>query len=817
MQAQFSDEMVVTGESPLVDASSSGLVTNYSAEFIKDLPTQRNFYDMISVAPDVTAAEQDSDRMVAGGSNMQSNNWFIDGIETTAPETGSAWVYVNPDTIQEVQVMHIGAPAEYGNMLGAALNVVTRSGSNEFRGGLGAYWFDDSLVDSNINFDSEFPEYHQNEFWDVSATLGGPIVKDRLWFFAAYEYWRDDFTMPGSDIDFNPGWYTDRYDLKLSWRLNDSNLIDVKGYADKWGYPYAGNEYTTPSAQQGQVGETKAWAFNYQSILSDRTFMEVHYTGWKSWDDNLSITGSTEPAFIDYAPPGGGPPLYFGGTWWPWTYDTSVDNVSVSLTHFADDWLAGDHDFKFGVQATRGEAATTIFTSATGTYYYHDVWEYYGYDYDYYYKVQGLPYVYGNDNESISAYADDSWRISDRLTLNLGLRYDHHRGIIPSFPRLDADGNPTGEIIPGIDPVFTWNNISPRIGFAWALDNEQKTVLRGSFGVYYDGNVGGNWNAPAIDHPGLFAYWGESWDGPWDDEPAWDWSPGGEVNVDPNVKTPRTLQYSIGFEHAFADNYSFGVTGLYKDTTNIIGWQILDDGVYEDIEWTDPFTGDTYTLLNPIEFPTVRKGNTPGFTIDPSADSYWQEYWAIILTFNRRFADFWSMSASYTYSESTGLIAAYLSQRQSNPLYGSHDGADPNSFLNANGQRLQADRPHMFRVQANFDLPWQARLNTMINFQSGRPFSRQARLPTEQSPDAVIAPAGGQYRHDFQYLWDIGIGKQFNLGSNVALQVDLQLINALNSTSTDTFETLVLDEGDDFVPDWWVRPRRLQLHLGIEF
>ena len=174
--------------------------------------------------------------------------------------------------------------------------------------------------------------------------------------------------------------------------------------------------------------------------------------------------------------------------------------------------------------------------------------------------------------------------------------------------------------------------------------------------------------------------------------------------------------------------------------------------------------------------------------------------------------------ASYTYSESTGLIAAFLSHYQSNPLYGSHGGADPNAFLNANGQRLQGDRPHMFRVQANFQLPWNMHANTMINLQSGRPYSRQYYLPTAGYPQAVVAPAGSPgYRHDFQYLWDVGIGKQFNLGSNVALQLDLQLINVLNSTPTDLWQTEVLDEGDEFVGEYWVKPRRLQLHVGIEF
>jgi len=109
MQPQFSEEMIVTAEVVLVDTTSSSVTSSYTDEFLKDLPTTRNFYDIITVTPNVSLAAEDSDRVVAGGSNVQSNNWFIDGIEVTAPETGTAWIYPNQDAILEVQVMSIGA------------------------------------------------------------------------------------------------------------------------------------------------------------------------------------------------------------------------------------------------------------------------------------------------------------------------------------------------------------------------------------------------------------------------------------------------------------------------------------------------------------------------------------------------------------------------------------------------------------------------------------------------------------------------------------------------------------------------------------
>ncbi len=826
LRPEFSEALTVTGEHPLVDLSSAGTSTLYTAEFMEDLPTSRNFYDLMQVAPGVSKGTEDSDRTVAYGSNVQSNSWFIDGIETAAPETGSVWVSVNPDAIEEIQVTGIGASAEYGNMLGAALNVVTKSGGNSFKGGANIYWFDNSLVDSKITrSDTPFPDYNQGEFLDITGTLGGPIKKDRLWFFGSYEHWRDLHTFPGQDPNSSE-WFSDKYDLKLTGQLNPSNMLELKGYRDAgWGFPAALDGFTELSASQGEEGDTTAWGLSYQSILSDSTFLEVRYSGWESTDLNLSQTGSTESAFIDASPPGGGPTLFFGGAYYPWTYDTSTDQASVSVSHFADDFIKGDHDFKFGIQASQGEAATKVLLSATGTYYYHYayVYDYYGTDYvyDYFYKVEGPAYFYGNDQDSLALFVDDSWKISDRLTLSLGVRYDQHEGRIPSFPRLDPQGNPTGETIPGVD-MFKWNYVSPRIGFAYNAGANKDSVIRGSFGVYYDGNVGGNWNYPPVDFPPqVYSLSTEGFDGPYEFQGLW-YDPG-DALINPDLEAPRTLQYALGWEKQFGDNYSFGVQGIFKDTTDLIGWEILDDGIHGETQFTDPFTGQTFTIFDyncdGCQFPSIRKGNKPGVTVDPNADEYFQEYYAAVVTLNRRFTGRWSMQASYTYSESTGLIPRFHSQYQFNPFYSSRQGSHPNSYLGiGDGITLTGDRPHMFRVLGNFELPWNLHANASVNLQSGRPFYRQFQLPGGGgSFSARRALLDTGLRHPTQRIVDLGLGRVFSLGDRFELKLDVQVLNLLNDDGTDWFETTVLADGDSFIPIVWVKPRRIQLRAGFAF
>lgn len=806
------EEMTVTSEAPLINLTGSEFGNNYSAEFLEDLPTQRNFWDMVSASPGMSQATHGSDRQSAYGSNIQSNSWHVDGLDTSAPETGSSWWYINPDTIEEIQVLGVGAPAEFGNMLGAAFNVVTKSGTNDFHGAFNAFYQDDALTEGNVEVDGV--GFTRDRYHDLTLIAGGPLKRDRAWFFGAVQTQRDAISQPGADPAFAPETSYDRFDVKLDLSLGDANQLSAKYHFEDWAIPEAGSAFIAPEATGFESGENPAWGLSFTSVLSPQSLLELRYAGW--WGDDFwrSITGSTAAPFVDFSPPGGGPPLYSNGVPFPFDYETWHNQADAKLSYFADDFLGGEHDFRFGVQYSRGSAETDVFAGFSGGYYYR--YEYYA-GYPYYYRYTFTPFRYGAEQESYAGFIDDSWKVTDRLTLNLGVRYDHHSGWFPDYPRLDEDGNSTGETIPGIDDVIDWDHVSPRFGFAWVATRDQKTVVRGSFGVYRDGNVSGNWDypPPGVPPTQLYILNTETDEYELVFEETVD-----EFAIDPDLEAPRTLQYALGAERQIGDSWAAGIQLLYKDTDKLVGWEILDDGVYTPFEFVDPETGQVFQL---VEFdadgaPTRRKGNRPGAgSLAPPGAEYEQEYRAAILTLERRFAEGWSLLGSYTYSESEGLIPRMLAQDQFNPFYGSREGSDPNNFINAR-QLLQADRRHMFRLQGDFDLPWDLALSTVVNLQSGRPYNRQARAPLAQGLTSfIVEPASNDNRLPSTTLIDVSLGKRFQLPRGVELKLDAQVFNLLNDDSPQYWETLVLAPGDRYAQSDFVLPRRLMLRLGLEF
>ncbi|MEE8384667.1 MAG: TonB-dependent receptor, partial [Dehalococcoidia bacterium] len=567
------------------------------------------------------------------------------------------------------------------------------------------------------------------------------------------------------------------------------------------------------------------WGGSLTSTLTSNFVLELRYRGWWADDWDESQTGSFEEPFIDYSPPDGGPATYSGGRWYPWDYVTWRQQLNAKATYYAEDFLNSEHEFKFGVQYSRGSAKTNGASGPNGTYLYHYTYDYYGYEYDYLIRASGDPYQYGGVSTDVGIFLDDSITVNDRLTLNLGVRFDRNRGSIPDYERLTV-GEPsvspagnfaaTGETVPGAEGLVEWNLISPRLGFAFQPTGDGRSVIRGSFGVYYDGNIMGNWDYPPPGIPTM-----EAWAlDPVTMQPAelwWDWS-AGELAVNPDLKAPRTLQYAIGFEQQVSDEVSIGAQYVHKTAKDLVGWEIMGDGTYDEVPFTDPFTGNQYTMLSVVEPYTARKGNDPGEFPGSEDMDYYQKYHGVILTFDKRFADNWGLSASYTWSRSEGRIPRMLSQEQFNPFYTNKDGRDPNQWLNTDS-RLQADRPHMFRLQSVVRLPWEIRLSASVDLSSGRPHSRQIEVfGLEQGSQTVIMEPIGTYSYKPIKSVDVLLGKRFHVGEEAYISLEAWGFNLLNSDQELSMASLVLQEpGEDFVPDWWVTPRRLQLRVGFNF
>jgi len=429
------------------------------------------------------------------------------------------------------------------------------------------------------------------------------------------------------------------------------------------------------------------------------------------------------------------------------------------------------------------------------------------------------PIVYGADTTTKSVFVEDSWKLSDKLTVDVGVRYDDQEGVIPDYPLLDMDGNPTGEMIPGAD-MISWTNWAPRVGFAWNPKGDGKSVLRGFVGRFWDGPVSSAWYYPPPGRGNAEVYFVYPWQFLVSSQAA---APADEL-LAPGVKNPYTDQYGLSFDQQLGSDFAIGAQLMYKHTDDMIGWQIEDDGECQPFLWDDPWTEGVVEQIHLCETtvePTRHKGNSPGPGSLAPGESYYIDYRGAVLTFKKRYTNGWDLMASYTYSKTEGINtrphdAGTLGQGL--PVFTTDSGSDPNDWYNAE-HLLQGDRTHMFRVQSNVDVGWGLRVSGVLNIQSGRPYLRLAQVvgPATGQALTITADASEDLRMPSQAILDLGVQKDFSLGGGVDLDLGLQLLNVTNEDAVEYYSAWILFQGQDFSPASWVSPRRLQVKLQLTF
>jgi outer membrane receptor protein involved in Fe transport len=817
--SQMSEEVTVTGESPVVETTGNAVSTTYDKDWVRNAPLRRfTFFDLINAAPGVSQATSTSSRSTSLGSNTTDNAYLLDGTDFTAPLTGAAWPWPNTDAVEEIEVLSLGAPAEYGNLQGAVFNVVTRQGANAFHGDANFYFQHQDLTGRNTTEeqDAGLP-YNRDNFKDATVQLSGPVVRDKLWFFGSYQYQRDSDSQPGTDPAFPAASAADRVFFKLNWQVSAKNKLMFAYHDDFYEIPSRGTPDADPSSISIETGHNPSPNVTFTSVLSDKTYVELRYSGFygKDHGDPLNAGCSSypcpqnlrvQPRFydLDTGRTSGGIYIWYDGDSWKTAF-------AGKLSHFADNFLGGSHDFKFGVQYNSGGSDYVLgYNDYVYTYTYNGTR--YGYGYT------QAPYHYGGEMRNIGVFLDDTFRINDRLTLNLGLRYDNSRAFFPAYSLLDSSGAETGQSSRAIDNLYTWNTLSPRIGFNYKLTSDGRTVLRAHYGRYYRGIVTGEFAsagpAVAAEYFGLWDFTTNAFD------PAslalnFDNT---NLRVDEDFKAPYTDQFSASLERELAPNFGVSLHYTHKRGHNYGGWRDTV-GQYETASYLDDVGADA--TGQPIEVLRLTSDAAERQFLLTNPEQMFTRYDGVILQLNKRMSKNWQMVSSLTLGKSEGRIGS-SSPRQT-PISGqfgtaSTFGRNPNDFVNTDG-RLLGDRPWQFKTQLVYQAPWGLLLGANLTFQSGLPWGRTIRVTdvTDFTTTVRADSIDGTRRVADWKLVDLRLQKDFSLGRGAHLALFADFLNTLNDDAYENVESS-LGTADNFGrPSRFVFPRRMMLGARFRF
>ncbi len=346
-------EITVTAEAPLLDARKSGISETITYEFMEDIPTGRTYFDAMQMAAGVAGAGN----VNAHGADDSDNIYLVDGVDTTDNATGTFGLNFSYEAIQEVEMKTGGFEAEYGRATGAIANVVTKSGGNEFHGAVPIYY---TNLDMTMHQASDRVAVEQEDQYQVepSLSIGGPILRDKLWFFASY----NNLTRRIDGInDFDE--VVKRSEIfeeimgKLTWQINPDNKIIGQASVDPASID--GRDSLDPDIMASAYDIQEQGGFLYKlqwtSIFTPNLFLETRVA---SHEVNLTIGPANASPMDDRIidDQNGGGRIYYGNTDSTTDINRPRQQYSAVLNYYRGDW-AGEHNFKFGAEYQNFEFA----------------------------------------------------------------------------------------------------------------------------------------------------------------------------------------------------------------------------------------------------------------------------------------------------------------------------------------------------------------------------------------------------------------------------------------------------------------------------
>jgi hypothetical protein len=756
-----SDVITVTEEAPLVETTRSQTATTVDSRSVSELPVNgRNFLDFALLTPGVVRDPTRGGDITFGGQRGTMNSLTVDGTDSNnvffGQSTGRAGSGRSPysfsqDAVQEFQVSANSFAAEIGRAGGGAINVITKSGTNQFHGTVFEFFRDRGLnantFDNNRNRRPK-GAYHFNQF---GGNIGGPVAKDKLFFFFDYDGQRNSESIStvlgGAAAPSDPAsqaarlallQYVGQYPRKLDnnvylikgdWNINSSQRLSVRFNANR----FTGANFENGGAQSAleHTGNSKVstdnFSGNHSWVMGPTRVLESRLSHTR--DDQPGEANSTAPEAIIRQ--GGANVMSIGRN----SFSPRFTNAKTIQWAEGLSWIKGTHSMKFGVDVISQRIDNFFPGNFSGTYTFNSYADFFNKtpaSFTQAFAGANTDGALTKPNVTESAfYVQDSWRATDRLTLNYGLRYDLFAYAQPKVQnpnaQLLANNLDTGRV------NRDGNNYGPRFGFAYKVNKAGTTVLRGGWGMYY-GRTPAIMVGTAMSQNGIqvqtytltsnFPTYPNVLSAP----PTLNRTPDIYVFAKDYVQ-PLTHQWSFNVEQALGNNYALtvgylGVRGIHLSRTR-------DVNRFPATPTTVSYSNstDTGTILRYSGRPNAAFGRISLF--DSGADSIYHGSFAQL---SKRFSNSFQVQTSYTFSKVIDSKPDFTSV-----VVGVDDNKNPQDTLNANFDRGRgnADITHKFVFSGIWDLNYGRSLSNpflrqlfsgyqisiISNLQSGRPFT----------------------------------------------------------------------------------------------
>jgi carboxypeptidase family protein/TonB-dependent receptor-like protein len=795
--ASVSETVQVTGESPIVDVKSSASNTQLTDAMLQNLPTGRFQPDIINLTPGVNS-------QVAFGGAQNSNALLMDGVDVSDPEGGTPWSFFNYNWVEQVQIVSLGANAEYGEFTGVAANSIIRSGGNRFTG-LVEYlterknWIADNTTSLPASLRTSFTPREIDSYWDTTGQIGGPIVRDKLFFFSGFQYFNRQDRPAGYTGNFTSE-KDPRTMNKLTWAVSPN--IRAEGFVewDKYDVEGRGASATRPTTEVTALEPSPEWNWNGQITwtINSKTMLNVRnggYTGYFPVDPTPPQTRSGPYPHYDPIPN-----VYTVNVPYFGRFDRTRNVTAATLTRYADNFAGKSHEFKFGFEYEHSKIRNE--SGYPGGRYYYD------YGGSPYLATLWEGYVINATAQRTSLYAQDTWTVSDKLTVNPGIRLDVNRGSVP-----------TGSVLAN-------HALAPRVGLAYDVTGDHRTVVRAHYGRYYDALFGGQFEFMDLSqqHPKITA----EVLGPNNFHEIDRKSPATNVGIDPNIRQSYIDQFLVGLERELFPNFSTTVQYIRRNFRDFMGF--IDTGsTYAQVQERDPGpdgrlgTADDGALLN------VFSKTNPGheFLLFTNPDNAFRDYDGFQLIGTKRYSNNWQAQVSYTWSHARGTVdnrGGTNSGGGGNQGLGQTGGfADPNHTINIDGN-MRFDPTNAVKIDGTYRVPMFGGFNIsgVYRFTTGLAWGRIATIRgLAQGSESVRIEPIGTRRADAVSVFDFRAEKTFPLGSSARqVGVYLDLFNLFNQGVIDNGSRSGVQEtsGSSFGnPNAWISPRLARLGFRFMF